>query len=404
MPIRLSTNTIYNTGIYRLNTLQSGLQRLGDQVATGRKILTAADDPIAAARVLEVSQSDSVNTQFQVNRQTAKASLSQVESVLSSATDLIQDVQTLAVGAGNATFSDSDRKALATEIRGKLDDMLGVANSSDGAGNFLFSGYKSTTVPFVRTSDGARYDGAQGQRLLQVASSREIGITDSGTSIFENNRTGNGTFTVRADAANTGSAMFTNGSVADSTALTHDGYEVQFTVAAGVTTYSVVNTSTGTSVSTGNAYQAGQPIAFDGMQFTVNGTPADTDKLTVSPSGTQSIFTTLQNLVDALETPVSGPAGNAKLQNSLAEADANLRSGLDNMLAVRSKMGSSLKELDYLDNAGADLGLQYATTLSDLQSLDYNKALSLLTQQQFTLEAAQKSFKAVSSLSLWTMI
>jgi flagellar hook-associated protein 3 FlgL len=136
MAIRLSTNTIYNTGIYRLNTLQSGLQRLGDQVATGRKILTAADDPIAAARVLEVSQSDSVNTQFQVNRQTAKASLSQVESVLSSATDLIQDVQTLAVGAGNATFSDSDRKALATEIRGKLDDMLGVANSSDGAGNF----------------------------------------------------------------------------------------------------------------------------------------------------------------------------------------------------------------------------------------------------------------------------
>lgn len=404
MAIRLSNNTIYSTGIYRLNSLQSGLQKVGDQVATGRKILTASDDPIAAARVLEVTQSDSVNTQFQVNRQTATSSLSQVESILSNATNLIQDVQALAVQAGNGSMSDSDRKAISVEVRSKLDDLLGLANSGDGAGSYLFSGYKATTLPFVQTPEGARYDGAQGKRMLQVASSREIAITDSGASIFENNRTGNGTFTVNADAANTGNATFTNGSVTDSSVLTHDYYEVSFTVAAGVTTYDVMNTSTGLPVSTGNAFTPGQTIEFDGMQFTVKGAPADTDKLSVSPSGVQSIFTTLTDLVKALETPVNGASDRARLQNALTVADANLTAGLDNMLTVRSQFGASLKELDYLEAAGTDLGLQYARTLSDLQSLDYNKALSELAQQQFTLEAAQKSFKAVTSLSLFALI
>jgi flagellar hook-associated protein 3 FlgL len=74
------------------------------------------------------------------------------------------------------------------------------------------------------------------------------------------------------------------------------------------------------------------------------------------------------------------------------------------VLAVRASVGSRLKEFDALDSAGSDLDIQYAATLSGLQDLDVVKAISMFTQQQATLEAAQKSFKSMSSLSLFNYI
>ena len=74
------------------------------------------------------------------------------------------------------------------------------------------------------------------------------------------------------------------------------------------------------------------------------------------------------------------------------------------MLSVRAEVGSRLKEIDTLDSAGDDLDLQYASTLSGLQDLDMVKAISLFSQQQITLQAAQKSFTSISGLSLFNYI
>jgi len=63
-----------------------------------------------------------------------------------------------------------------------------------------------------------------------------------------------------------------------------------------------------------------------------------------------------------------------------------------------------MKEVDYLESAGADLGVQYASTLSKLQDLDVVKAISDFSTQQSTLQAAQVSFKTMSGLSLFNYI
>jgi flagellar hook-associated protein 3 FlgL len=67
-------------------------------------------------------------------------------------------------------------------------------------------------------------------------------------------------------------------------------------------------------------------------------------------------------------------------------------------------VGARSKEIDYLDSAGSDLDIQYASTLSDLQDLDVIKATSLYAQQQITLQAAQKSFTMMTGLSLFNYI
>jgi flagellar hook-associated protein 3 FlgL len=74
------------------------------------------------------------------------------------------------------------------------------------------------------------------------------------------------------------------------------------------------------------------------------------------------------------------------------------------VLRVRAQIGSQLLEVDQLVSLGSDLDLQYAGTLSRLQDLDYNEALSRLAQQQTNLQAAQQSFMKITGLSLFNYL
>lgn len=404
--MRISTKSIYENATAQLNTLQSNMARTQNQLATNKRMLTAADDPIASARALEVTQSQSLNTQYGTNRSNANSSLSLVEGALRDSGDLLMDVQTLVVQAGNGSLSKADRLMIATEIEGRMQDLLGVANTADGTGGYLFSGYRGTTIPFIQTDSGAAYQGDQGQRNLQVGASRSIAISDSGSAIFENNRTGNGSFqTVMADG-NQGGGVATTGSVSDATKLTGHNYTLEFKVSGtpAVTTYSVTDATTNTPVLADQPYESGKQIAFDGTSFAIKGQPANGDKFEVKPSEKESVFTTMTNLVTALRASGDDANSRATLTNKLKTADEGLKSSLDNILTVRASVGSRMKELDYLESSGADLNVQYSATLSKLQDLDIVKAISDYATQQSTLEAAQKSFKMMSGLSLFNYI
>lgn len=410
--MRISTANIFNTATGQLGTLQSALARTQMQLSTDRRILTPADDPVASARALEVSQSQEMNTQFATNRTNARSSLTQVEGALQNAGDLIQDIQQLVVNAGNGTMLPSDRQALATELEGRLEDLLGVANSTDGAGGYLFSGYMATTQPFTRTPTGAQYQGDQGQRNLQVGASRKMPLSASGSAVFEANLTGNGSFQTQAAAANTGAGIISSGSVTDRAALTGHNYSLSFTVTPGapglpdVTTYTVMDNTNvpATAVLSNQPYEAGKQIGFDGLAFDIKGVPANGDTFTIEPSEKQSIFTTVTDLVAALRASADGSTGKAALTNRLNTAIDNLKNAHDNVLTVQASVGAHMKELDYLDSAGDDLNIQYASTLSDLQDLDMVKAISDFQQQQTTLQAAQMSFKTMSGMSLFNYL
>jgi flagellar hook-associated protein 3 FlgL len=403
--LRISTSAIFSVGTTKLNTLQSQMAKTQMQLSSNRRVLTAADDPIASARALEITQSQSMNTQFNTNRSNARSSLSLVEHALDDATDLVQDVQALTVQAGNGTLSDAERGMLATELEAKLVDLLGVANTADGTGAYLFSGYQTNTKPFVQTPTGATYLGDQGQRVLKVGSTRNMAISETGNNVFENIPTGSGSFQLGARSTNQGNAVSSAAAVTDSSQLTGHNYSMQFQVTGSpaVTTYTVTDATTNTAVSTGT-YTSGQQIDFDGMSFRMDGAPADGDTMDVQPNARQSLFATVTNLIGSLRVPTDTPAGKALMSSGVSAATANLSQALDNILAVRSSVGSRLKELDYLDSSGEDLNIQYQSTLKDLQDLDMAKAISLFTQQQQTLQAAQMSFKTMSGLSLFNYI
>ena len=408
--MRISSKAIYDTNVNMLNQQQSKLLHTQQQLASGRRVLTPADDPFASARALEISQSDSVNTQFVTNRNAAKHSTTMAETILQSVTSLMQDVRTSAVGDGSGVLTIPDRMALAEDLRGRLDELIGLANSTDGVGNYLFSGYQGRTQPFVKGPGGMHYMGDDGQRLIQVDSSRQLATSDSGADIFMRIRNGNGKFTVGSSVYNAGSGLFSQGLVTNPAWLTGHDYKIGFTsrMVDGdeIKTFDVTDLTTEEVLSKDNRFVSGQVINFDGMQLDITGDPADCDEFYITPSENESLFKTMSDLIVALRSgnALGGSTASAQYTNSVNRALNNLDHGLQNISTVRTALGSRLRELDALHQTGEDIGLQFKTKLSELQDVDFNKAVSDLNQQQSSLTAAQKSFKQVSDLSLFNYL
>jgi flagellar hook-associated protein 3 FlgL len=116
------------------------------------------------------------------------------------------------------------------------------------------------------------------------------------------------------------------------------------------------------------------------------------------------VFNTLSNLVTLLNTPITDATTQAAFNTGLTNGLNSLQGSLNNVLNIRASVGSNLNEIDSLNTYGSDRDLQYSKTLSGLQDLDYNSALSDLSKNQTILTAAQKSFVTTTNLSLFSLI
>ena len=183
--MRISTNTLYQNGIARIGELQGEQAKLQQQISASKRILTPSDDPVAAARALELKEALSSNSQYASNRIIAKNPLSATEATLSNVSDLLLAAQSTLASAGNPTYSDEQRGYLATELRGMRDELMGLANTRDGSGNYLFSGFQSSTAPYVASATGADYQGDGGVQHMQVAAGRQMAVNEPGSDVFQ---------------------------------------------------------------------------------------------------------------------------------------------------------------------------------------------------------------------------
>lgn len=424
---------IFDAGLSGISRQTTSMLKLQQQLASERRMLVPSDDPVAAARSLEVAQAGEIVAQFRQNQNHAMAALGIQEVQLTGAGDVLVRVRELAEQSRNSTLSPSARKGIATELRAHFDRLLGLANATDGAGNHIFSGFMGSTMPFGGSVDNiigggeVAYQGDDGQRLLQVSPSRFIEVSDSGNDVFRRITSGNGHFATDYADGNTGTATVNAGAVTDPAAwqaAPARNVAVEFTVTAGITTYDLVDTVSGQSLLTGGmapapvanqrSFQPGQPIvlksqgaepAFDlGGSVTISGVAADGDSFSIAPSRAQSVFATIAHLIGALESSTATPAASAKFNNDVDSAVTNLAHAGESIMHARSRIGSRMNEIESLASLTDDLGLQHRQTLSALQDVDYAKVITELTRKQANLEAAQLSFVRISQLSLFKLL
>lgn len=405
--MRISSNTIFSQGVQNLNSRQRDLANLQTQISTGKRIQSPSDDPVGAARALELRQTKTLNLQLtNTNVEAAKASLSISETSVSSMVNLMQDVRQQAVYAGNPSLGPQNREAIAIDIDSQLKGLLSLANATDGAGRYLFSGYQSSTQPFVEVAPGTvAYFGDQGQRSVQIGPSSQIPVSDSGFDLLGKVRDGNGTFYTAPYPANTGSGVIDPGSVVNQGALTGHDYSVVFAVAGSTTTYSVIDNTTAVAVvPPGTSYTPGSAITFDGMQFKIDGSPANGDQFTARPSNYRGVFETISDLAKTLRRPAENTADRTRYQNDLNQIIKSIDNAMDGLLSAQGAIGTRLNKAESTQSTGEELNIQYQTSLSQIEDLDYNQAISDLTLQSTYLEAAQKSFVKLQGLSLFNFM
>jgi flagellar hook-associated protein 3 FlgL len=400
--MRISTSTLFNANVAQLNTLESNMLQTQQQVSTGKSILTPADNPGGAAQALQVTQTDATNTQYLSNISMAQGTQTLASGVLQNFNTLLQSVQTSVLSAGNTGMSDANRQSVATTLQSDLSQLTAMANSQDASGNYMFSGFKGSTQPFVNTSTGVQYMGDDGQRSIQVSPNSQSASSSSGADIFMRIKNGNGTFVTQATATNTGTGVASQGSVINQALVNGDSYQVNFTSA---TTYDLTDTTTAATVSTGNAYVSGQAISVGGMQINISGAPASGDTFTIAPSTNVSVFQTISNFITTLNTPTTGnPAATAQLTAGIQSTISGLNNAMSSIGTANAALGSSLDGLAALTSSDNNLHVQYQQTLAGLQSVNMTQAISNLTQEQTILTAAQKSFVSVENLSLFNYI
>ncbi|MDM0042950.1 flagellar hook-associated protein FlgL [Variovorax dokdonensis] len=403
--MRISTSSFYEQNVSAMGLQQQKLFRVQQQLAAGTKFLTAGDDPVAAARALGTSETLALSAQYATSRDRAKLALSREETALDSATSILQNIKTLTVQAGNGALSDADRASLATTIQSNLEQLVGLANSDDGNGQFLFAGYKSANAPFAMQADGSvQYLGDQGQRMMQIDVARQMSTSDDGRSVFMSVQGGAG-YVTSGPAANTGSGVFGSVGVTDATDPNY-GKDFQISFAAG--NYTVTTNDTPPVVAATGAYTAGSPISFGGLQISITGTPADGDTfaVTTAKNAGTDVFAAVSELVSALRTPLTGggAAAQAKLQNALSTANVKVTNAHDNVLTVLSSVGSRMNELDSLDSAGEARDLMDQGYLSDVVDLDPVAAIAEFYQRQTSLQATQMTFAKLNSIALFNYL
>jgi flagellar hook-associated protein 3 FlgL len=396
--MRVSTSWMQQQSVGSMMDRQSDLSDLNIQLSTGKRINQPSDDPVGAARALDLSHLTADVTQYQRNITTANARLGLEDQTLSNVSGVLGRVRTLLLQAANGSQTDETRGDIAAEMVQLRQQLLGQANSKDGQGDYIFAGNRTGTAPFA-SQNGVSYLGDDGQRMVAAGPGLQVATGDPGSAVFADIPTGNGKFAISAGAVNTGSAVAGASSVSDPNAnpSAWDGgdYSIVFTAADAYE----VRDGTGTVLDSGS-YDAssGGSITFRGAQVAFSGVPDAGDTFSLGASAKQDVFTTLDNIINTLRQP---NGGGADMQNGINTQFANLDQAIDTITRTRGVVGARMNALDQQSGLNDDLTLQYKSALSDVQDLNYYDAISQLGAQTTALQAAQQTFTKIQGSKLF---
>ncbi|MEL7024014.1 MAG: flagellar hook-associated protein FlgL [Pseudomonadota bacterium] len=397
--MRVTNQGFFKNAVGNIQDLQRELNAVQEQIATGRRIQRPSDDPNGASRILDYRESLATLEQYQRNTELARNRLRLSEDTLTQVTSELQRIRELTLQAANASQTNETRGFIATELSESVEALLGLANTRDASDQFLFSGFQSGTQPFSRTPGGFSYNGDDGQRFIQVSTSRKIPDTNSGDEIFARIREGNGQVLVSPSGANTGTGVAVNEVQTRVQGYDFATFDVVFLDAENYE----VRDSLGAVVSSGT-FASGDSIAAGPARVRIDGQPAAGDMFSVGPAPNRDVFSIVDEIAQALATDSNDATTRAELNSAVNRGLEGIDRALERVLEIRTSIGSRLAAAEsQLDtNLGTELVLQEA--LAGVEDLDLAEAASRLAAQASALEAAQQSFIRVQSLSLFNFL
>lgn len=399
--MRITTASQFERSVDILQQRQQGMQSTQERLISGKRIARPSDDPTQAARAERALASQSRIEASQRALEASRSVMEQSESALGDAVDVMQRVRELVVQAGNGAYADAQRRSIADELRGLRQQLLGIANRSDGAGGYLFAGQGASMPPFVDGSSGVEFKGTAGQMI--AAASEVLPLSVDGAATWMKSGSGNGVFETAYDSSLGGddhrpTVWIDAGRVTEPGALPAAiDYEITFDGDAD-SGFTVNVSGVGAF-----AYESGKAIEFDGVAITITGTPSPgNDRFTLKDSERNlSPFDVLDQLAEELETPSrTGAQTTQTVQHGLRDIDSTL----DTLMSMRSRLGGVLDQTDGIDGRLAEQKVAAQTDRSEAEDLDMVEAVSQFQARQTSYDAALKAYSMVQRLSLFEYI
>ncbi|PKG56543.1 flagellar hook-associated protein FlgL [Shewanella sp. GutDb-MelDb] len=400
--MRISTAQMFNQTTTNVMKSQSATSKIMEQLATGKKVNTAGDDPVAAIGIDNLKQQGAVVDQFLKNIDYASNRLAVSESKIGNAENVVSSMREQMLRSVNGTLRDSDRQTIADDMRGSLEELLSIANSKDESGNSLFAGFKTNSEPFAFDNNGkVVYSGDSGVRDSVVASGVTVGSNIAGDSVFMNAANSTGDYSVNYSSTQQGKFSVESAKITDSSLPVTGNYTFDFADnGAGGLDLNV--TDSAGAVTTIPNFDVTNPVTVDGIELQLKGAPVAGDTFELTPEQNSNMFDTLNSAIALLEdgSKLNTPQGQAEMAQLLN----NVSSGQEQMASSRSVAGNSLKSLENYTSTHKEEQLVNQSALSLLEDLDYAEAITEFEKQQMSLNAVSSVFSKVGSMSLFDYI
>lgn len=410
--MRLSFNMKFNAGLDGILNTQQKMNRAQDQLTKQTRILTPADDPAASAKVLGLDQNLEQVAQFQNNSVLLKNNLALEETVLSNMRTSLDRVSMLAIAAGNATYTEAERGALAQELKNIQIELLDLMNSRNAEGGYIFSGYQDKKQSYSLNNATGIYEfqGDDGQKALQISPTIALPGNDSGKFVFENV---DARFKTTPAVVSAGGATSANVVVADQGQF--DAYYKQTydsltpanndfsVVLTAPSTYEILQNGAALVPPVTGAFTPNAPIQFNGLTINVNGAAAVPGQVDFSlqPPEKKNMLTTIGEFIRALENPA---ISDFEFTDMISDTVNQITSAASNIDSSLSTIGGRVNVLDSVFGTNEDLTINNKAYRADISEVDYAAALTEITKQEIALQAISATFTKVSGVSLFDYI
>jgi len=401
--MKISNSYLFSQANKNIQSAQSDVAKSREKIATGKSLVRPSDDT-SKLRSIELLKSQQRKIEsYDKGMNFLEERYKLEESVLSSASDILIRVKELAIQAANDTLSTADRDIIATEVDNLRDELIAIANSRDVSGNYIFSGSKSDSQPFVTngTTGAVNYSGDNRALFTAVSDSRTLQSNTDGTEVFKPVSRTTSTFELK------GIDLGGNYNFKVDDAL------IEFEIPSSASTTDIKSkvemalSMSGVSSTVAVDMVAGKPeitltltgeagVALTGVEITKGSDSAPlTATLKASSSTGVDFFKMLGDFHAALKSDV---------RSDISRALSELSSAQGNIAGSLGEIGGKLNTVQRQQDINADLSLQVDSLLSSEEDLDYAKAVTQFNAEMVRLEATQATFAKVAQLSLFQFI
>lgn len=367
------------------------------QLASGKKLLSPGDDPLATHYIQGVNQQEEQLRQYLDSIVMVRTRLEHQEVIISNAEEYADEAKRTVMEMINGALSPEDREAKQREMQEIAAGFLNLANVQDEAGNFIFAGTKPTNQPFFQDNEGnVGYAGDDYQRKMRIAATIEMPFSNPGSKVFMNIPNPFGDYEPDYQLSEKSSLLLESAKNLDPE--DDASYKVTF-VEMGRNKFGYQLERNGSVVQV-DEFDGRKGITYDGLTINVKGQVSKGDEIELTPRKTFSIFDTFKKTNELATTSVSDMSSSAKLQQMTEEFAAAFM----HLNKVRTDLGAKMNTLDNQEQQHEDFKVSLAKSKSAFEDLDYSEAVIDFNENSRALQASQQAFGKTKDLTLFNYL